>query len=171
MGSTTAGSADDDMMKRVLVADDEKHTRVVLSLILKRAGFKVTTAEDGSEALGKLIGMIHGSMPFDLLVLDIQMPGLTGIELVEEIGKLDASFPILLITGYRERERVAELSRMYCVEYAEKPFTPDELLRHVARVLDRFERERGEPPAASQGDRGNKGETRGGRTDAPHSGK
>jgi DNA-binding NtrC family response regulator len=171
MGSTTAGPAGDDMKKHVLVADDERHTRLVLSLILKRAGFNVTTAEDGSEALSKLIGTIRGSRPFDLLVIDIQMPGFTGIELVEEIGKLNVAFPILLITGYRDVERVAELTRTCCVEYAEKPFAPDELLQHVARVLERFEREQGESRAASQDGAGNCGEIRGKQQDAPYSKK
>jgi len=130
--------------KHVLVADDERHTRVALSVIFKRAGFDVTAAEDGQEAFDRIVGAAPGARPFDLLVLDIQMPGLTGLELVEEIGKLGGVFPILLITGWRDRERAEELGRRYCVEYAEKPFEPDELLRHVARVLQRFERERRE---------------------------
>ncbi len=130
--------------KHVLVADDERHTRVVLSVIFKRAGFDVTAAEDGREALERVVAAAQAARPYDLLVLDIQMPGLTGLEVVEELGKTGAVVPILLITGYRDRERAEALGRRFCVEYAEKPFEPDELLRHVDRVLQRFERERRE---------------------------
>ncbi len=128
--------------RHALVADDEKHTRVALSLILRKAGYQVTTAEDGLEALRTVEGAAHGSTPFDLLVVDVQMPGLTGIEVVEEIGRLGATTPTLLITGYRCPERVAELRRERCLECAEKPFSPDEFLEHVARLLARHEHER-----------------------------
>lgn len=137
-------------LKHALVADDEKHTRVALSLILRKAGFRVTAVEDGLQALKTFVSARRQSTPFDLLIIDIQMPGLTGIELVEEIGKLGVTSPILLITGYRDIDRLAELSRRHCVEYAEKPFDPDELLQHVSRLLARFEREHLKPAATTR---------------------
>jgi DNA-binding NtrC family response regulator len=136
--------------RHVLVADDEPHTRVALSLVLRKAGFRVTVVEDGLQALRSYVSAVRQSTPFELLIIDIQMPGLTGIELVEEIGKLGSACPILLITGYRDADRLAELRRRHCVECAEKPFAPDELLQHVSRLLARFERERRpETPATS----------------------
>ncbi len=128
--------------RHALVADDEKHTRIALALVLRKAGYQVTTAEDGLEALRTVEGAARGATPFDLLVVDVQMPGLTGIEVVEEFGRLGTTTPTLLITGYRCPERVAELRRERCLECAEKPFSPDEFLGHVARLLARHEHER-----------------------------
>ncbi|UCD47622.1 MAG: response regulator [Deltaproteobacteria bacterium] len=124
--------------KHVLVADDEKHTRFTLSLIFRKAGFRVTTVADGLEALKQTVETIRNSDPFDLLVLDIQMPGLTGIELIDEIENLSGYFPIVLITGYWDREIANELKKRCCIEYAEKPFEPGELFVYVGRVLERF---------------------------------
>jgi CheY-like chemotaxis protein len=145
MSGATAGPAGITVSRHALVADDEKHTRVALTLVLRKAGYQVTAVEDGVEALGAIAGATRCSTQFDLLVIDVQMPGLTGIEVVEEMGKLGATAPTLLITGYRCPEQVAELSRDRCVECAEKPFSPDEFLQHVSRLLARFERE-GRPP-------------------------
>jgi DNA-binding NtrC family response regulator len=130
-----------DLARRVLVADDEKHTRVALSIIFRKAGFEVIAAEDGLQALHSFVAAVRRSTPFDLLVIDVQMPGLTGIELVEEIDKLATPPPVLLITGYRATDRLSEPRRRLCLECAEKPFDPDELLQHVARLLARFARE------------------------------
>jgi CheY-like chemotaxis protein len=128
--------------RHALVADDEWHTRATLALVLKKAGYQVTTVEDGLEALRIVTGASRQATPFDLLVIDVQMPGLTGIEVVEEIGRCGAAAPTLLITGYRCPDRVAELRRERCLECAEKPFSPDEFLQHVARLLARSEHER-----------------------------
>jgi len=149
--SRTSGGLRTSVMreKHVLVADDERHTRVTLSLVFRRAGFRVTAAEDGQQALDRVAEALRRSQSFDLLVLDIQMPGLTGIELVEALGRLGATFPILLITGYRDQDRAEDLGRKFCVEYAEKPFEPDELMGHVERVLARFEREQRERAGAA----------------------
>jgi DNA-binding NtrC family response regulator len=150
MNGATADLTGTGTSKRVLVADDEKHTRVALSIILRKAGFRVTAVEDGLQALKTLLFAIRQSTPFDLLIIDIQMPGLTGIEFVDEISKLGVRFPILLITGYRDIDKLAELRCRYCVEYAEKPFNPDELLKHVSRLLARFEHEHPKTTATIQ---------------------
>ena len=124
--------------KHVLVADDESHIRLILSLILRKAGFKVTTVKDGLAALNQTLREKSRAWCFDLLVLDVQMPGLTGLELIEEIEALNLHVPILLISGYSDREMVDTLAGKGCIAYAQKPFTPDEFLRHVQGVLDEF---------------------------------
>lgn len=126
--------------KHILVADDEKHTRLVLSLILRKAGFRVTTVCDGLEALNKVVQLARDSDPFDLLVIDVQMPGMTGTELVDELMKQRALFPILLISGYSDKDMVAGLLKDGRIGYLEKPFEPDELLRHVALLIERAAR-------------------------------
>jgi DNA-binding response OmpR family regulator len=128
--------------KHALVADDERHTRFALSLILRKAGFSVTVVENGTQALRTFVDAARGPSPFDLLILDVQLPGITGLELVEEIGRLGAKPPILLITGYDDSDELRKLQRRHCLERALKPFEPAELMRSVDRLLARFDRER-----------------------------
>ena len=121
----------------VLVADDEVHTRLTLSLILRKGGFRVTAVQDGLEALRRLLSEQERDRGFDLLVLDVQMPGLTGTELLEQIETLNLSVPILLISGYSDRDMVDLLERKGSIAYAEKPFSPEEFLAHVRGILNR----------------------------------
>jgi CheY-like chemotaxis protein len=150
MNGTTGHRPGSGTIKHALVADDEKHTRVALALILRRAGYEVTTVDDGHEALRTITGASRRSTPFDLLVIAVQMPGLTGIEVAEAIGEAGATAPTLLITGYRCPDRVAELRRSQCLECAEKPFSPEEFLQHVSRLLARAAGEHDGVPAAAR---------------------
>ena len=127
--------------KHVLLADDEAHTRLTLALILKRAGFEVTTVADGMDALNKTIENMKSSNPFDLLVIDIQMPSLSGLELLKEIEKLKLKFPILLISGYRNGDITGALASGGPVVYAEKPFNPNEFLKYVTKVFAMFNKD------------------------------
>lgn len=135
--------------KHILLADDEEHVRFTLSLILRRAGCRVTVVEDGTRALQMSLEAARRGKPFDLLVIDIQMPGLTGVEVIKELGQLGAAFPVLLITGYRDREIVNYLKSDTRIAYAEKPFSPDQLLGHVAVALKRYETKHVKPSRAS----------------------
>ena len=142
------------MAKHALLADEELYTRLALSLILRKAGFTVTAVEDGTQALGAFVDAARGSSPFDLLVVEVELSGLSGLELVEEIGRLGESPPVLLITAYGDAHELTQLQPGYCVECALKPFVPAELLLSVDRLLARFDRERttatepGDDPAA-----------------------
>ncbi|MFC2173214.1 response regulator [Acidobacteriota bacterium] len=139
----------------VLVADDEHHTRLALSLILKKAGFDVTSVGDGIKALNKIREATDDAAPFDLLVIDIQMPRLTGLEVIKELENLKVIFPILIISGYKHKEIVADIARSGCIAYAEKPFRPDELLHHIDVLLSEHARYledkvTGAPPVAGR---------------------
>ena len=122
----------------MLVVDDEKNTRLALSLIFRKSGFTVTLASDGLEALKKTEDRMKTALPFDLLVIDIQMPALTGLEFIEELEKRDIHLPILLISGYRFKGIVERLTRKMCVDYLEKPFQPQELMSRVERIIEKF---------------------------------
>ncbi|MDI6807790.1 MAG: response regulator [Candidatus Eisenbacteria bacterium] len=142
--------------KNILVADDEKHSRLGLSLVLRKAGYEVTIVSDGVEALARIVESAKHSKSFDLLVVDVQMPGLTGSELVEELLRINAVIPVLVMSGYRDKDTVAGLSRNGCLCYAEKPFSPSELLDHVARAFNEFKRRKNLPEGKgdSIGDKG-----------------
>ena len=121
--------------KHILVADDEYNTLLTMQFILEVADYRVTTAEDGREALDKILKAREGGNPFDLLITDIQMPGLTGLELLDELSRLKINIPLLAITGYGNRELVTELIERGCDKCLDKPIDDEELVKCVAELL------------------------------------
>ena len=124
----------------IIVAEDENHTRHTMRLILKKAGYRVTTVEDGHEALQKILDNIEAFEEFDLLITDVQMPELSGVELIRELAKQNIDIPILIITGYGDRKEYADAVGAMCVGCIEKPFEPKDLLECVDRVLEKHGR-------------------------------
>jgi len=130
--------------KHILIAEDEYHNRLTLSLVLKMAGYEVTEAENGLIALKKLEQMQkQGHLP-DILVTDIQMPEMTGMELIDKLREYSIRIPVLVMTGYGDKETVIELMRKGCSEYIDKPFEPDEMTGRIRRVLEMQEKARAE---------------------------
>ena len=123
--------------KHILLVDDEQNTLLTIQFILEVANYKVTTANNGKEALDKILEAKKSDDKIDLLVLDIQMPCLTGLELIDELNRLDINIPILVITGYRNKELVIELMRKGCGEYLDKPFDDEELIKRIAMLLEK----------------------------------
>jgi len=115
---------------RLLVVDDEEPQRVMLSKILTRAGFDVTTAADGREALTRL-----GAGSFDLLLTDQRMPALDGLELLQEARRLHPDLPVVLMTAYGSVSRAVEAMKLGAADYLSKPFERDELLVVLEKSL------------------------------------
>ncbi|MFQ5417357.1 MAG: sigma-54-dependent transcriptional regulator [Myxococcota bacterium] len=101
----------------VLVVDDEELYRRALERILKRVGHTVTTARDASEALG-----VVSRQRVDLVLADIQMPGINGLELVRQIHEISPNLPCIVITGYGTPQNSVEALRAGAFWYLEKPF-------------------------------------------------
>lgn len=120
------------MTRRILVVDDESHIRHVLSLKLRNSGFVVDTATDGEDALHQ----ISASAP-DLVITDLQMPYVNGIELcramIEETALIDIPVIILTARGYALGADAAGLTNVRQV--VNKPFSPRTILEQVHRVL------------------------------------
>ncbi len=114
----------------VLVVDDEELYRRALARILGRAGHEVHTARDGSEALGLL-----SRQSIDLVLCDVKMPGISGIELVRQIHELKPDLPAIVVTGYGSAEKSVEALRAGAFWYLEKPFDQDHL-DVVRRLVD-----------------------------------
>jgi len=119
------------MSKTVLVADDDRASRVFVRSILELEGYDVLEAEDGADALG-LIRIEE----FDLLITDILMPGMEGIELVREARKLRPRLKTLGMTGGGEMgvHKIAHLSRTFFDAFLEKPFEQETLLSEVREL-------------------------------------
>ena len=115
----------------VLVADDEEDIRVLVSFRLDRAGWEVVTASDGREALD----LILERRP-DIAVLDVRMPKLTGIEVLEQV-RADATVgetPVILLSAGVQEDSIAKGLEAGANEYMKKPFSPDELAARVEAV-------------------------------------
>jgi two-component system response regulator RegX3 len=126
---------------RILIADDEPSVRDSVTYALQQEGYEVTSAVDGTDAETKL----GGDMPFDLLILDIMMPGRSGLELCREV-RSRSTVPIIILTA-----KDAEVDKVVGLEvgaddYVTKPFSVRELLGRVHAQLRRRELDR-LPPA------------------------
>ncbi len=119
---------------RILVVDDEDKIRNIIRMYFTKEGFEITEASDGSQALE-----ILGREQFDLIVLDIMMPGLDGWAVCREVRTV-SSVPIIMLTARGEEvDRVVGLE-MGADDYVVKPFSPRELLARVKAVLRRTDR-------------------------------
>lgn len=122
----------------ILVIDDDTRLRALLQRYLTEQGFRVTTAVDAADARAKL-----ASIAFDLLVLDIMMPGETGLELTETLRQKN-SVPILLLTAMSETENRITGFECGADDYLSKPFEPRELVLRINAIL-----RRAAPPAVT----------------------
>lgn len=115
----------------ILVVDDDDRIRALLKRYLQERGFRVSAAPNAAKALSTL-----NSLAFDLLVLDVMMPGMDGFELTETVRK-QGDTPILLLTARGEAEdRIRGLS-LGADDYLAKPFEPEELVLRINAILRR----------------------------------
>ena len=125
--------------KRILLAEDTEQTRITFGTILRKAGYDVVALADGREALSKILTLEKENNQADLLITDIRMAGLDGLQLADQLDKLRIRIPILAMTGYGDKDLVVELMRRGCLEYIEKPFEAIELLECVARIFKKVD--------------------------------
>jgi sigma-B regulation protein RsbU (phosphoserine phosphatase) len=128
--------------KHIVLAEDAAETRNTFVTILRKAGYEVTPACDGREALATIMEMQQQNQSVDLLITDIKMAGLDGLQLTEQLAKMSIRIPTLAMTGYGNKEIVIELMRRGVMEYIEKPFEAVEMLECVAKIFKRVERDR-----------------------------
>ncbi|MCZ7658254.1 MAG: response regulator [Xanthobacteraceae bacterium] len=120
-----------DNAPHLLVVDDDRRIRDLLSRFLVTGGYRVTTATNAAEARAKLEGL-----SFDLLILDVMMPGESGFELAKAIRETSA-VPILMLTARAEAESRIHGLELGADDYLSKPFEPRELSLRVANILKR----------------------------------
>ncbi|NQT40061.1 MAG: response regulator [Planctomycetes bacterium] len=116
------------MSKNVLIADDDKAIRTLLVKGLEAIGVENTTeAADGDEALA-----LSQQNKFDLILLDWDMPGKTGLEVLQAIRAEDPQIPVVMVTGEKKRERVLEAANAGATDYVIKPFDLEMLKKKLA---------------------------------------
>ena len=115
---------------KILIVDDERQMRLALGETLRRAGFSTSEVSSGAEAL-----TVFGKGDFDLVISDIRMPEMGGIELLSRIKATNQEVPVVMITAYGTIEDAVEAMKRGASDYLLKPFSPDYLEAVVARVL------------------------------------
>ncbi len=119
--------------KSILVVDDEKSQREILEMILSGEGYDVTTASSGEAAM-KFVADRH----FDLVLTDLQMGGMTGLELLKLLTDFDKSIIVLLLTAHGTVDSAVDALRLGAFDYLQKPYDRDKLLETIARALNKL---------------------------------
>ena len=120
-----------DDAPHLLVVDDDRRIRDLLSRFLSTEGYRISTADSAAMARAKL-----SSLSFDLLILDVMMPGETGFDLARFI-RTSSSVPIIMLTARHEAEARIEGLQIGADDYVAKPFEPRELILRIGNILKR----------------------------------
>lgn len=118
--------------KSVLVVDDEKNIRLTMSRALEGIDVDVTTAINGEEALAAM-----AACHVDVVLLDLRMPGMDGIEVLRRIAREFPHARVIIVTAYGTVDRAVDAMKLGAVDFIEKPVTPAEVRGRVAELLDR----------------------------------
>ena len=118
-------------METILVVDDEKNYLLVLKELLIDEGYEVLTAQSGANALA-----ILNETELDLVVTDMKMPGMSGLELLEKLKQKDPQLPVVMMTAFGTVEKAVEAMKKGAFDYISKPFDNESLKKTVATALN-----------------------------------
>ena len=118
------------LQKSILIVDDDDHLSMTLSFILQKENYRVDTATSAKEALGCL-----RLYEYDLMFLDLNMPGMGGIDLLVEVHKLYPRMPVLILTAHAELDSAIQALRLGARDYLFKPAEPEVILNRVAEIF------------------------------------
>ena len=123
-------------MRKILVIDDEQNIRKMLTRVLSPEGFMVKEANNGLEALKRL-----QEENYSLVLLDLKMPGLNGIETLKEIRQNDLNLPVIMMSAYGSIPEAVEAMKLGALDYLIKPFDIEELKIIIKRAIKQYELE------------------------------
>ena len=129
--------------KHILIVDDEPNVRLVFRTALQSSDHTLSTADNGESALRWI-----AETQFDLVLLDLQMPGMNGMEVLRRIRATNNDVPVVIITAHGSVPDAVEAMKLGAIDFLRKPLSPDELRKVVAEVLARHAPEA--EPAQSQ---------------------
>ncbi|HPR64635.1 MAG TPA: sigma-54 dependent transcriptional regulator [Thermoanaerobaculia bacterium] len=124
-------------MPKILIVDDEQNLRSMLAIFFEKRGYSTDLASTGDEALDLLT-----RNSYDIIISDVRMPGVDGIELLQHVQKAPESPPVLLITAYGSEDQSLSAIRMGAADYIKKPFDMEELYFRVTKALDKVDLQR-----------------------------
>ncbi|MDD2430607.1 MAG: response regulator [Firmicutes bacterium] len=117
-------------MTKVLVVDDASFMRMRMNKLLTENGYEVDEAENGLDALDK-----YQKDSYDLVIMDITMPAMDGIEAVKHIKDLDPEAKIIMCSAIGQQQMVIEALKAGAKDFVVKPFQPDRIMESIKRVL------------------------------------
>ncbi|OIP66048.1 MAG: response regulator, partial [Nitrospirae bacterium CG_4_9_14_3_um_filter_53_35] len=117
--------------KSILIVDDEIHVREGLSEILQQEGFYVETASDGKEAISLSL-----NKRFDLMISDIKMPEIDGLQLLDEIQKVNPQIRVIMVTAFGDVQTYLKSMQLGAHEYINKPIRIQELKRVISTIME-----------------------------------
>jgi DNA-binding NtrC family response regulator len=120
------------MKHRILIVDDEPNVRLNYRVTLETEGFEVREASDGGAALRELAGK-----DFDLAILDMRMPEMDGLELLERMRERKIQTPVVIITAYGDIPHAVRAMKLGAIDFLQKPLTPEVLRSIVGEILGR----------------------------------
>jgi two-component system response regulator PilR (NtrC family) len=120
------------MKTRILIVDDELSMREFLSILLEREGYEVAVAGSAEEALRQIDASL-----FDLVISDVQMPGLNGIELLARIKEVTPETAVLMVTAFSTAEQAVEAMKLGAYDYISKPFKNEEIKVLISKALEK----------------------------------
>ena len=120
-------------METILIVDDEKNYLVVLEALLTSEGYEVITVDKSIDALEHI-----GNPDLDLVITDMKMPGITGMELLEEIKKINFELPVIVMTAYGTIEMAVDAMKKNAYDYITKPFRNEELKLTIKKALEKY---------------------------------
>lgn len=117
-------------MAKILIVDDDPSIQSILGKILKMKGHEGVAAESGMHALELIV-----QSPFDLVITDLRMPQMNGLEVLQKVKALKPGLPVIMVTAYASSETVGESIQLGVFDYLAKPFKVSELIETVERAL------------------------------------
>ncbi|MCP3942159.1 MAG: sigma-54-dependent Fis family transcriptional regulator [Desulfobacteraceae bacterium] len=120
-------------MENILIVDDEKHYPIIIGEILQEEGYRSFTASSGMEALD-----ILNTQLIDLVLTDVKMPGMTGIDLLKKIKEIKPDMPVIIMTAFGSVEKAVEAMHKGAYTFILKPFENEALIVHIAKAISMY---------------------------------
>ncbi|MFU8802470.1 MAG: sigma-54-dependent transcriptional regulator [Bradymonadaceae bacterium] len=119
---------------RILIIDDEESIRHMLTMVLRKEGCTVKAVDNGEEGLKELL--VH---PYDVVITDVRMPKMGGLELLEEIEERELSTTVIVMSAFGSRELAIEALKKGAYDYIDKPFKKDEIILTIWKAAERLQ--------------------------------
>src|SRR6185503_8563677 len=120
-------------MKKILVVDDDALVRNLLQKVLVHAGYEILTAENGKLGLERVVASVN------MVVLDIGLPDMSGMEVLKKLRETHPQLPVLMLTGENDVQKVVEAIKLGAYDYLTKPFENKRLLLTIQHAIEKNE--------------------------------
>ncbi|HEY3249745.1 MAG TPA: sigma-54 dependent transcriptional regulator [Ignavibacteria bacterium] len=118
-------------MERILIIDDNESLRYTLTTVLEEAGFEAAAVEDGYKGISEVKSTIY-----NLVICDMKLPGMDGMQIIREIKKVSPEVPVLVLTAFGDIKNAVEAMKQGASDYLTKPFNNDEMIMTIRKALE-----------------------------------